>query len=367
MKKQLISFLLALTMILCMAEPALAATFPDVPEDDWSYAYVEEAVALGLIKGRGDGTFDPTGEVTWAEFAPMTARLLYPEETAALPATVPWYEGPFDLLREKGVSDRVDLMGGFYYYNGFESPGEVMCRAEMASFIINALSAASYQLPTQEQINSVWFPDLEEMLMYDLDDIRSVYALGIINGTGDGSFAGDDTMTRAQAAKVLIMMSRLDKTAAPGTPEMPDTPDVPDEPNTDQQSLTPESLYSAMIAMKAQYPEGMPWTNANEYVWYAIPNTIYTGGGCVAFAFILSDAAFGDLPAREISPVRFEDVRVGDILRMENDTHSVIVLEKHENSVIIAEGNYNSSIHWGRELSREAVESADYMYTRYPN
>ena len=66
---------------------------------------------------------------------------------------------------------------------------------------------------------------------------------------------------------------------------------------------TQSEAYEAMIAMKAQYPEGMAWTNDN-------PNPAYSwnggqlGGvnivavGCVGFAFILSDAAFGGLQAR---------------------------------------------------------------------
>ena len=81
---------------------------------------------------------------------------------------------------------------------------------------------------------------------------------------------------------------------------------------------------------------------------------------------ILSDAAFGDREGRQISPFRFGSVRVGDILRINGDTHSVIVLEVNSDSVVIAEGNYNSSVHWGRTLSRQVVESASYLITRYP-
>ena len=38
---------------------------------------------------------------------------------------------------------------------------------------------------------------------------------------------------------------------------------------------------------------------------------------------------------------------------MNGNTHTVIVLEKKEDSVIIAEGNYNGAIHWDRELDRD--------------
>ena len=55
------------------------------------------------------------------------------------------------------------------------------------------------------------------------------------------------------------------------------------------------------------------------------------------------------------------------MLRINHNTHSVIVLEKKESSVIVAEGNYNSSIHWDREISRQSLEKGEFFgMTRYP-
>lgn len=127
---------------------------------------------------------------------------------------------------------------------------------------------------------------------------------------------------------------------------------------------TQEQAYASMIALKSSYPEGMRWTNDNFYGW---KGGVYSGGyGCAGFAFLLSDAAFGELPARKVTGFQYSDVKVGDILRINNGSHSVIVLEVHEDNVILAEGNYNSSIHWGRSLSRQEVMNAEYLMTRYP-
>jgi uncharacterized protein YjdB len=127
--------------------------------------------------------------------------------------------------------------------------------------------------------------------------------------------------------------------------------------------LDADSIYKAMISKKKKYPEGMSWTNDNHYSWNG---GIYSrGSGCSGFAFMLSDAAFGSLPARMHTD--YDNIRVGDILRINYDTHSVIVLEVNEDSVIVAEGNYNSSIHWGREISiSEIKETGKYVMTRYP-
>ena len=128
---------------------------------------------------------------------------------------------------------------------------------------------------------------------------------------------------------------------------------------------TETEVYNTLNGMKAQYPEGTPWGGDKFYAWKG--DIYYAGYGCVAFAFILSDAAFGDLPARKIVDVKFSDVRAGDILRLNNDTHTVIVLRVYEDYVVLAEGSYNNSVHWGRVLTKADVEKADYMLTRYPD
>lgn len=134
------------------------------------------------------------------------------------------------------------------------------------------------------------------------------------------------------------------------------------------QAAAPEAAqqhaYQAIIALKDQYPEGMPWTNDNYYTWNG---GLYSGGyGCAGFAFLLSDAAFGDQPARMLTEFAFSDVSVGDILRVNDDTHSVVVLEVHGDHVVITEGNFNNSVHWGRTLTAQEVLAADNLITRYP-
>lgn len=133
-------------------------------------------------------------------------------------------------------------------------------------------------------------------------------------------------------------------------------------PDVKLEDLTDEIVYHAMMAMKTDFPEGMPWTNDDYYDWNGMSN--YRGYGCAGFAFLLSDAAFGKLPAQMLD-VDYESLRPGDILRVNNDQHSVIILEVFSDHVVVAEGNFNSSIHWGRRLSRAEVEESDYVLTRW--
>ena len=152
-------------------------------------------------------------------------------------------------------------------------------------------------------------------------------------------------------------------TENPVPTEVPDP--VPTDPS-DEDSRT-EELYNAMIAMKETYPEGTPWTNDNMYEWHALSGYASVKGyGCAGFAFMLSDAAFGtEALATEITDV--SQVRVGDVVRLNNNTHSVIILAVADNGdVTVAEGNYNDSVHWGRVIKKADLEKTfDYLYTRY--
>ncbi|HBI63678.1 MAG TPA: hypothetical protein DDX51_00960 [Clostridiales bacterium] len=109
----------------------------------------------------------------------------------------------------------------------------------------------------------------------------------------------------------------------------------------------------------------MKWTNDNYYYWNG--GIWGAGNGCAGFAFRLSDEAFGNLPARIIGKFAYSEIRVGDILRVNDDSHSVIVLKISSSRITIAEGNYMGKIHWGREMTkRQVMNTSDYLVTRYP-
>ncbi len=79
-----------------------------------------------------------------------------------------------------------------------------------------------------------------------------------------------------------------------------------------------------------------------------------------------SDTAFGNLPARYEYNVTYDNIHIGDILRINGNTHSVVVLEKTVDYVVICEANFNSSVHWGRTLPMSTVMASDYIITRWP-
>ena len=128
-----------------------------------------------------------------------------------------------------------------------------------------------------------------------------------------------------------------------------------------------ECLYEKMIAKQSEYPEGMPWTNSNYYAWKG--GIFSGGGGCAGFAFMLSDVCFGNIKAQQLKPCPSQ-YKVGDVVRVDNDNHSVIIIkiDLSSNIITIAEGNYNSKIHWGRTYTGQAMgNTCNYILRRNPN
>ncbi|MCT4612606.1 MAG: S-layer homology domain-containing protein [Clostridia bacterium] len=64
-------------------EPGKMMTdFVDVPESHWASGYVTVAASNGILKGKGNGMFDPNAKVTYAEMITMLVRALKADKVA---------------------------------------------------------------------------------------------------------------------------------------------------------------------------------------------------------------------------------------------------------------------------------------------
>ncbi len=134
--------------------------------------------------------------------------------------------------------------------------------------------------------------------------------------------------------------------------------------NSDTTGMSPAEakVYRKILSMRKKYPEGKSWTNDDCYAWKG--GIFGRGYGCAAFTFLMSDAAFGETEC--VMHKKLKKIMVGDIIRVDNDSHSVIVLKKTASAIVVAEGNYNSSIHWGRVITMKELRSTmTYILTRY--
>ena len=169
---------------------------------------------------------------------------------------------------------------------------------------------------------------------------------------------------------IIIVSISVSKNKTKKNDESKDTPGQKEEEKEKDicsNRYSDECLYQKMIAKQKDYPEGMRWTNDNYYQW---KGGVYGGGfGCAGFAFMLSDVCFDDIKAKNLEPCP-STFKVGDVVRINNDTHFVIILkiDKSTNTIIIAEGNYNYSVHWGRQFTFQGMQNTcNYVLRRNPN
>lgn len=118
-----------------------------------------------------------------------------------------------------------------------------------------------------------------------------------------------------------------------------------------------------LLSFKKKYKEGKKWGNNVYRSWQC---GIYSGGyGCAAFAFELFNKTFGNVKAKQRKS-NFTNAKVGDILRMNGNTHCVIVIgAKPNGGVEVAEANYGGRVHWGRTVSKKALKKANWLITAY--
>lgn len=81
------------------------------------------------------------------------------------------------------------------------------------------------------------------------------------------------------------------------------------------------------------------------------------GGQCAGFASMLSDRIFGkDAPVRKF--YNYDEIRVGDQARIDNNGHTVFIIEKTDDYVVVAECNADYKtciINWGRKIPRNRL------------
>ncbi|MDO4537461.1 MAG: hypothetical protein Q4B54_04810 [Coriobacteriales bacterium] len=151
------------------------------------------------------------------------------------------------------------------------------------------------------------------------------------------------------------------------TPSVNPTPSQPTVGSNG--GLTDAEVTNRLLALKASYPDGTPWTNANSYTSSrsyaqsassasnAVPY-VMTGSGCAGFALLAQDAVYGSGRTYVKDPsFDWDAIRPGDHLRINNGGHSVVVLTKSADSITVVEGNLNQGIYWGRAFTRDEVAS----------
>lgn len=188
-------------------DPSTGLKFTDVPNEVyyWAIDAIKNLTEDGIIIGKSETAFDPSGEVTRAEFVAFLVRGLDFEEADTTKFTD--VAADFWGIKEIATAEKAGI---FDYIEGETfSPNEVLTRDEMALIAYNVAKAADIKLP--ELQGSVKFDDADAINPNAVEAVDALSKAGIILGNGDGTFAPKGTTIRAAAAKVVNMILVLAK------------------------------------------------------------------------------------------------------------------------------------------------------------
>ena len=214
MTQKIVAMLMAIIMsaCMCLSTQARAITsFSDVPATHWAYQAIGELAMRNVVKGVGEGKFNPSGTVSNAEFATMFSRLFYRAAIDSEPRKFPkWWGAGMYITQKNGLLDGTAVSGSATDPLEVSEWDEtrinaVLTRNDMAMVIFNYLSLVE-KLPSQEAIESAktGIPDFGSIPESHQDAVASAYALGYLTGVdSSGQFSGSGTVSRAQAAVVL--------------------------------------------------------------------------------------------------------------------------------------------------------------------
>ena len=213
MKKKTFAFLV-IAAIVVSAFPALAS-FPDMTESTWDWARgaVDDMVEFGIIRGYSDNTFRPGNSVTKGEAMVLFSRVAgytangneeyveyakkYYENTVSSLATP--YTGEISYLIYKGILSEKN----FLTYAADGVVNTPLKRYEAAEFLAKIASGNAALTGSATQLS---FSDVAKINSTMAPYIKYVSENGIMLGMGDGSFAPEGTVTRAQ---ITVMLRRI--------------------------------------------------------------------------------------------------------------------------------------------------------------
>lgn len=173
----------------------------------WMEQPVDYMAIRGIIKGVGDGKFDPHRGVTRAEFVTMLMRIIQPDLTN--PAAAPFADtGDIPSWAQDYVAATAAMgivKGGtdnrFY-------PNAMITREDMFVITARAMEAMD-MIPDAMTAQWIIYSDWDDVSGYAANDIQTLSKLGLVQGW-DGNVSPKQSASRAEAAQFLFNLLEYD-------------------------------------------------------------------------------------------------------------------------------------------------------------
>ncbi len=238
-------------MTLCVLTTSIFASSPtafkDVPASYWGYKNIQRAYTDGVVSGSsyneatGERYYSPEAKLTVAEFVTILTRAFYADEVNSSTATGQWYAVAQDVANKHSLTNGL----GSVDYNGAAS------RYQMAMIMTNIMKDLGADMPTAEKLAeykanvnksySITISDWDSIPANYQDAVMVAFNKGLISGKDAyGTFAGNDGVTRAEAATIYCRLADAIGKISEQKPEQPVVTPKPETPVTPVTLVTPE-------------------------------------------------------------------------------------------------------------------------------
>lgn len=266
--------------------------FWDVPKDHWAFTYIAELVDKGVLAGYEDGSFRPDNTVTRAEWAKIMVL------ASGLPANDNnvYYTDMSNHWANIYVNTAKDYLAA--YTDGTFKPDQAAVREDVT---VSMVKLKGYDISQVDYSYLSQFTDIDSIS----NSLKAYVAVAVekelIDGFEDGTFRGQDTLTRAEAATLLWRAFQYgndnkvvdtptsiptptptqkpeevkpietpEPTGEPDTtPKPTDEPEVPDEPEASSEPELNQKPYKVDTLAKANVSEyGYLYTQDDNGIYY---------------------------------------------------------------------------------------------------
>lgn len=161
----------------------------------WYEDCITELAHMGVVNGRGNGSFCPNDLVTREEFVKMICAAV---NLPAIDSPTPFA----DVVNDEWYSPYIRTAYNYDLIHGTSSVtfgiGEYISRQDAAVICYNLLKNTELK-----KVAPPHFDDSGEISDYAAVGVSALAQLGVINGDGTGKFNPKSSITRAESAKII--------------------------------------------------------------------------------------------------------------------------------------------------------------------
>lgn len=176
--------------------------FADVPKDHWANTYIETLYKEGVVSGVSTTDYNPEANVTREEFVKLIV--------SALKLNTVGSGAPFtDVDPNAWYADFINIAYNSEIVNGISDTefgtGVNISRQDIAVMVLNALKVIDYSFADGGDLT---FADSAYIDSYAAEAVKMLKNSGILSGDNNNMFNPKQNATRAEAAKIIYMISR---------------------------------------------------------------------------------------------------------------------------------------------------------------